>query len=89
VKATPKPPHWIEIRFEDFVLRQEETLQKLEDFLGINLARIPVNREAVDRWKLDTQENYFPFFEPAMREYGYEVPIIIKDQEVQCSEFVS
>lgn len=71
VRATPKPEHWIEVRFEDFVLRQNETLARLEEFLGIKLAKIPVNPEAVDRWKLDEEPSYFDFFAPAMQEYGY------------------
>lgn len=74
VKATPRPEHWLEVRFEDFVLKQEETLQRLEDFLGFKLARIIVRPDSVDRWKLDDGVNYFDFFEPAMREYGYEIP---------------
>jgi len=74
VKATPKPAHWIEVRFEDFVLKQEETLARLEDFLGIPLARVIVRPDAVGRWKTDPENNYFDFFEPAMLEYGYEMP---------------
>lgn len=74
VKATPKPQHWLEVRFEDFVLNQEETLSKLEDFLGMKLARIIVRPEAVDRWRQDDGVNYFDFLSPAMREYGYEIP---------------
>lgn len=74
VKAAPKAAHWIEVRMEDFVLRQEETLARLEAFLGLPLARIPVKPEAVDRWKRDPGVNYFEFLEPAMREYGYAVP---------------
>jgi len=74
VKATPKPKHWIEVRFEDFVLHQEETLARLEAFLGFKLARIPVQPEAVGRWRLDSGPNYFDFFAPAMEEYGYEIP---------------
>lgn len=74
VRATARPKHWIEVRFEDFVLRQEETLARLEEFLGFPLARIPVNPEAVGRWRTDTETNYFRFFEPAMHEYGYEMP---------------
>lgn len=74
VRATPRPRHWIEVRFEDFVLRQEETLKRLEDYLGIPLARIPVQRDAVGRWQTDAGTNYFDFFAPAMREFGYEVP---------------
>jgi len=75
VKATPKPAHWIEIRFEDFVLKQEETLARLEAFLGIPLARIIVRPDAIGRWKTDPGINYYDFFEPAMLEYGYELPV--------------
>nr|MDQ3396504.1 sulfotransferase [Deinococcota bacterium] len=53
VKSTPKPAHWLEVRFEDFVSKQEETLLRLEDFLGLNLARIIVRPEAVERWQAD------------------------------------
>jgi hypothetical protein len=74
VKATPKPEHWLEVKFEDFVLHQDETLERLEDFLHIKLAKIIVHPEAVDRWRHDDGVNYFDFFAPAMREYGYEIP---------------
>ena len=74
VNATPRPRHWIEVRFEDFVLRQDETLARLESYLGIELARIPVNPEAVDRWKNDPGPNYYDFLSPAMQRYGYEIP---------------
>jgi hypothetical protein len=72
VKATPKAANWIEVRFEDFVLRQDETLARLEAFLGIPMARIPVRPDAVGRWRKDAHKHDFDFFEPAMREYGYE-----------------
>ena len=74
VQATPKPAHWIEVRFEDFVLKQEETLERLEDFLNIKLARIVTRPDAVNRWKKDAGTNYYDFFEPAMKAYGYEMP---------------
>lgn len=74
VKATPRPAQWLEVRFEDFVLKQEETLQRMEDFLGFKLSRIIVRPDSIDRWKLDDGVNYFDFFAPAMREYGYEIP---------------
>ena len=77
VKASPKPENWIEVRFEDFVLKQEETLARLEAYLGIPLVKIPVQPEAVGRYKLDEGTNYFDFFEPAMREYGYEIPTMV------------
>ncbi len=78
VKATPKPNHWLEIRFEDFVLKQEETLQRLEDFLNIKLARIIVRPDAVERWKQDKGVHYFDFFEPAMKAYNYETRLKVK-----------
>ncbi len=74
VQAMPKPKNWIEIRFEDFVLNQDESLARLEDFLGIKLEKIAVRPETVGRWKSDEGVNYFDFFEPAMRQYGYEFP---------------
>ena len=79
VKATARPEQWIEVRLEDFVLKQDETLARLEDFLGFKLVKIPVKPEAVGRWKLDDQNpetgtNYYDIFEPAMHEYGYEIP---------------
>ncbi len=74
VKATPKPANWITVRFEDFVLHQEETLARLEGYLGLKLARIPVQTETVGRWRTDEGINYYDFLEPAMREYGYEFP---------------
>jgi hypothetical protein len=75
VKATSKPANWIEVRFEDFVQNQVETLKRLEEFLGFHLEAIPVRPETVGRYKHDEGVNYFDFFEPAMTEYGYECPI--------------
>lgn len=74
MQATPKPAHWLEVRFEDFVLKQEETLARLEAFLEMKLARIIVRPDAVDRWRQDEGRNYFDFLAPAMQQYGYEIP---------------
>jgi len=82
VKASPKAANWIEVRFEDFILRQDDTLAKLEEFLGMTLAKIPVNPDAVARWKKDQDVNYFDFFKPAMREYKYAIPRQCKKKEV-------
>jgi len=72
VKATLKPEHWIEVRFEDFVLKQEGTLARLQDFLGMKLVTIPVQTDPVGRWRSDEGTHIFPFFKPALRAYGYE-----------------
>ncbi len=71
VRATPRPAQWIEVRFEDFVLRQAETLARLEAYLGIPLARIIVRPDAVERYKLDTGIHDFDFFAPDLAKYGY------------------
>ena len=72
VKATPRPRHFLAVRFEDFILRQEETVEKLQDFLGIPLARIIVRRDPVGRWKKDEGRHDFSFFREAMEESGYD-----------------
>jgi len=70
-KATPKPRHLLEVRFEDFVLEQEATLRRLESYLGIPLAKIPVKPEAVGRWREDKERHDFPFFAEALAKYSY------------------
>lgn len=74
VRATPRPKHWIEIRFEDFVLQQDETLARLEDFCGFDLVKIPVQTDPIDRWREDEGINFYPFLAPAMVEYDYKIP---------------
>ena len=74
VASTPKPKYWIEVRFEDFVLHQEETLSRLEKFLGIPLAKIVIRPESVGRYRLDAGKNYFDCSAPAMRDNRYELP---------------
>lgn len=74
VKSVTKPNQWIEVRFEDFVLKQDETLNRLTDFLGIPMTKISVRPDSVGRYKRDDRVTYYDFFEPAMHEYGYEIP---------------
>lgn len=71
-KSTPRPKHMIEIRFEDFILRQDETLKKLEDYLGFPMAKIPVRPESIGRWKNDQENHDFPFFREEIEKFGYE-----------------
>ena len=71
-KATPRPKHLLEIRFEDFILHQKETLKKMEEYLGIPMAQIPVRPESVGRWKTDKENHDFPFFQEEINHYGYE-----------------
>jgi len=71
IRSTPRPKHWIKVRFEDFILDQQRTLAHLEEFLGIKLAKIEVRAESVGRWKTDTGVNDFDFLAEAMNEHGY------------------
>ena len=72
MKATPLPKNVIAIRFEDFVLEHEKTLQRLEQFLDIPLARIIVRKDPIGRWKTDAECHDFDFFDEAMAAHGYE-----------------
>lgn len=74
VQSMPKPRHWIEVRFEDFVLKQDETLARISDFLGVPLTKIDVHPETIGRWQTDEGTTYYDFLEPAMKQYGYEIP---------------
>jgi hypothetical protein len=74
VKATPPPRHTVQVRFEDFVLKQAATLRGLREYLGIPLARVIVNRQPIGRWRTDEGCHYFDFLEEDMRELGYRLP---------------
>lgn len=71
MRSVPRPRHCLSVRFEDFVLRQDETLARLEEFLGLPLGRIIVRPETVGRWKTDKGRHFFDFFRPSMVENGY------------------
>jgi len=71
VKAVPAPKYSLSLRFEDMVHNQDETLKKLEDFLGINMAKIEMRADSVGRYKTAEGKYMFDFFEEDMRECGY------------------
>ncbi|MCX5661509.1 MAG: sulfotransferase [Planctomycetota bacterium] len=73
VKATPRPKHWLKVRFEDFVLDQPRTLKAIGEFVGIEMASIPVKPEAVGRWRTDTGVHDYDFFREDLIENGYEL----------------
>ena len=74
VAVTPRPSRWIDVRFEDFVLDQERTLERLERFLGLPLARVPVKPEAVGRWRTDAAHRDIGFLQDDLRRLGYLDP---------------
>ncbi len=75
--ATPLPPNQIAVQFEDFVMEQTTTLHRLEQFLGIPLAKIEVNPDAVGRWRTAPNQCDFEFFtreaKYALPEFAYEI----------------
>jgi hypothetical protein len=74
VRATPRPKNWLTIRFEDFVLNQDQTLRTLGEYLGFPLVKIATHPDAVGRWKQDRQRHDFDFLLDDLREFGYELP---------------
>lgn len=74
VKATPRPRHFLTVRFEDFVLQQDATLRRLQEFLGIPLAAIPVRTESVGRWRRTQDAPSFDLFQDDLIEHGYDAP---------------
>ena len=70
-KATPKPRHIVEVRFEAFVRRQEEVLGRLEEFLGFDLVKIPVRSESVGRWKSAEVDLNYPVLNDGLEHFGY------------------
>jgi hypothetical protein len=73
VMATPQPERFIEVRFEDFVLKQAETLDRLSTFLHMELVEIPVQTQPVGRHEvLDNPNLDLTPILPEMALYGYE-----------------
>ena len=72
VRATPPPRRLLSVRFEDFVLKQDETLRRLEGFMGIPMAKIPVRPESIGRWQRSEEKlPDFPFLKPELEANGY------------------
>jgi hypothetical protein len=73
VRATPPPNRKIEVRFEDFVLKQDETLARLSAFLGFPLGKIVVRSETVGRWKTSSVDfsRFDHLFKQDLIEQGY------------------
>ncbi|MCL1793760.1 MAG: sulfotransferase [Oscillospiraceae bacterium] len=71
MKATPDPENLTKIRFEDMVNDQDETLKKLENYLGIKMAKIEMRPDSVGRWKKETGKYMYDFFAEDMAECGY------------------
>lgn len=74
VRHTPPPAQVMHVRFEDFVNAQDETLERLEAFLGFELARIEVRPDSVGRYLSDDGEHDFPLFQDDLVALEYKTP---------------
>ncbi len=70
-KATPKPSNLLEVRFEDFIQDQENTLKRIGGYLGVPLEKIPVRTESVGRWKTAEQKFDYPFLNEELTTFQY------------------
>ena len=71
VRATGRPARWIKVRLEDFVRHQERELARLETFLGLPLARIPVKTDPIGRHAQHPEIQFPDFLADALLEHGY------------------
>jgi hypothetical protein len=73
VRATPLPTNKIEVRFEDLVCRQDETLARLSAFLNMPMGKIIVRPDAVGRWRTSNVDfsRFDHLFRQDMVEQGY------------------
>ncbi|NQU11254.1 sulfotransferase [bacterium] len=70
-KATPRPKNLVTVRFEDFVLDQDRTLDRLRRYLGFPLAKIPVDPSRIGRYQSDDGQHNFDCFQTDLKEHGY------------------
>ncbi len=89
VRATPKPRHWHTVRFEDFILRQDDTLDKLRDFLGFPLVKIPVRPDSVGRWKKKSRLRAIELLREDLRAFDYTGAAASKSSKPTKKETVS
>lgn len=71
IAITPKPQHWLKVRFEDFVQHQGETLARLSDYLGIGLNAIPVFHDVVGRYLTEELNGVVEIMRPQLVEHRY------------------
>ena len=85
VRFLPNPYFVDELRHKDgrskevqeFLAQTELPAQfmgRLEDFLEIKLAKVPVRPETIGRWKQAEGQTTYDFLQEAMVEYGYLAP---------------
>jgi hypothetical protein len=71
VNAGPKPKHFLLVKYEDFILKQRQTRELIEDFLGIPLAHVEVNTDRMGLWERSSEHRDMPMLSAALKELGY------------------
>jgi hypothetical protein len=71
VAQTPKPEHFLTIRFEDFILKQPEVREELGAFLGLSVPEISVNPDKVGGWRRGIPRPTYGFLKQAMKDLHY------------------
>ena len=71
VHQTPKPKHFLQIRFEDYIANQVEVKQQVETFVNSKLKMLELNPTKAAAPKRNWGERY-PFIKPEMDLLGYQ-----------------
>lgn len=66
VQCTPKPRHFLAIRYEDYLQNPERTCRQIEQFIGH-----PIGRGVIRQSESAQKEIPFSFLRPALYEAGY------------------
>ncbi|MFC2175875.1 sulfotransferase [Bacteroidota bacterium] len=71
VRQTPLPKRFLEVRFEDFIADQPRVKQQIEEFAGVEMKTLDLNRDKVWKPKKDWRKKY-PFLTEAMDVLNYQ-----------------
>jgi hypothetical protein len=71
IAATPKPTHWLKVRYEDYVNNQFYELDRISAYLGEQLMPIPVHGKSVGKWRNYDISSALPYLRKQLKEHGY------------------
>jgi hypothetical protein len=72
VRSVPPPERFVRVRYEDFCLDHRGEVDRLSEFLGIDLEPLQdVRPDAVYKWRRSDDRHTFDFLEPAIAELSY------------------
>ena len=70
IMKTPTPKNFLIIKMEDFILNQKKELQKLSDFLGVNLKTLPLKKGVTINY--ENIKNKYNFLNTPLQHLNYE-----------------